>query len=153
MRTEFSTGSGFSGKTDDEVLKEYFKDKPELAKEFAKTQKIKDDPRVTRVGKFLRKSSLDEFPQLFNVISSEMTLVGPRPVTKVELARYGKYQHMVLSLKPGVTGLWQVSGRSDVSYEERVRLDSYYVENWSLWLDISTIIRTIKVLIKHDGAY
>jgi exopolysaccharide biosynthesis polyprenyl glycosylphosphotransferase len=153
MRTEFSTGSGFSGKTDDEILKEHFKDKPELAKEFAKTQKIKDDPRVTRVGKFLRKSSLDEFPQLFNVISGEMTLVGPRPVTKVELARYGKYQHMVLSLKPGVTGLWQVSGRSDVSYEERVRLDSYYVENWSLWLDISTIIRTLKVLIKHDGAY
>ena len=153
MRVEYSTGGEYSGHTDAEIFRTHFRDRPDLWEEFQKSQKLKDDPRVTRVGRYLRASSLDELPQLWNVLKGEMTLVGPRPITEVELARYGEYRHMVLSLKPGMTGLWQVSGRSDISYEERVRLDAYYVENWSLWLDIQTIFRTLKVLIKRSGAY
>jgi exopolysaccharide biosynthesis polyprenyl glycosylphosphotransferase len=153
MKTEYSTGGKFSGMTDEEIFKRHFKNGAKLYEEFQQNQKLESDPRVTRMGSFLRRTSLDELPQLWNVLKGEMTLVGPRPVTERELPLYAQYQHMVLSLKPGMTGLWQVSGRSDVSYEERVRLDSYYVENWSLWLDIQTILRTIKVLIQRRGAY
>lgn len=153
MKTEFSTGGRFSGLSDEEIFKKHFKNGERLYAEFKKNQKLSRDPRVTRMGRFLRRTSLDELPQLWNVLKGEMTLVGPRPVTEQELAHYAQYQHMVLALKPGMTGLWQVSGRSDVSYEERVRLDSYYVENWSLWLDIQTILRTLKVLIQRKGAY
>jgi len=110
--------------------------------------KIKDDPRVTRVGKFLRKTSIDELPQLFNVLKGEMSLVGPRPHLPEEVAQYQKHHKFVLAIKPGITGLAQTSGRSDLNFEEEVRLDTYYIEHWSLWLDIVIIFKTIGVLFK-----
>jgi len=116
--------------------------------------KLKNDPRITRMGKFLRMTSLDELPQLFNVLRGEMSLVGPRPVLLEEIAKYYKehadYYHLV---RPGITGLWQVSGRNDIDYAVRVRLDSWYVLNWSLWLDIVMLFKTIRVVLKRDGAY
>lgn len=110
--------------------------------------KIKDDPRVTRVGKFLRKTSIDELPQLLNVLKGEMSLVGPRPHLPEEVANYQKHHKFVLTIKPGITGLAQISGRSDLDFEEEVRLDTYYIENWSLWLDIKIILKTFGVLLK-----
>lgn len=114
--------------------------------------KIKNDPRVTRVGKFLRKTSFDEFPQLWNVLKGDMSLVGPRPHLPEEVANYKKNHKFVLAIKPGITGLAQISGRSDLDFDEEVKLDSYYIENWSLWLDIRIIIKTIFVIIGGKGA-
>ena len=110
--------------------------------------KIKDDPRVTRVGKILRKTSIDEFPQLFNVLRGEMSLVGPRPHLPEEVANYKKHHKFVLAIKPGITGLAQTSGRSDLNFEEEVRLDTYYIEHWSLWLDIIILFKTFAVIFK-----
>jgi len=125
---------------------------PVLADEFALTHKLKDDPRVTRVGRFLRKTSLDELPQLVNVLRGEMSLVGPRPITKEEMRRYGQYMPIVLSARPGMTGLWQVSGRNDVSYATRVALDVQYTFGQSLGGDVTIMIRTVKrVLHPSDG--
>jgi exopolysaccharide biosynthesis polyprenyl glycosylphosphotransferase len=115
--------------------------------------KLKNDPRVTRVGHFLRKYSLDELPQLINVLFHEMSLVGPRMISPQEMAHYQRWGINLLTVKPGITGLWQVSGRSDISYEERVRLDMHYIRNWSIWLDIQLLIRTIPAVIKSRGAY
>jgi exopolysaccharide biosynthesis polyprenyl glycosylphosphotransferase len=151
MKQQFSSGAGFSGKTDAEIFIEM--GRPDLAKEFAKEQKLTDDPRVSRIGKFLRKTSLDELPQLINAFIGNMSLVGPRPIVEAELERYGKEAPTFLILKPGITGLWQTSGRSDLSYEERVKLDIYYIENWSLWLDIRILFRTVMVILKGKGAY
>lgn len=150
MYNKFSTGVGFSGKSDAQIFAEM--GKPELAKEFAKEQKLVEDPRVTVIGRFLRRTSLDELPQLLNVLSGQLSLVGPRPVVESELERYGEGVATFLALKPGMTGLWQISGRSDLSYEERVKLDIYYVENWSLWLDIKILIKTVAALVGR-GAY
>jgi lipopolysaccharide/colanic/teichoic acid biosynthesis glycosyltransferase len=127
--------------------------RPDLQAELAKNHKLKDDPRVTRVGKFLRKYSLDEFPQLFNVLRGEMSLVGPRMISPVEMDKYDRWDINLLTVRPGITGLWQVSGRSDVAYEERVRLDMYYIRNWSIWLDLQLILQTIPAVIKGKGAY
>lgn len=118
-----------------------------------KYQKLKDDPRVTRVGRFLRRYSLDELPQLFNVLKGQMSLVGPRMITPAEKEKYGKWDMNLLTVKPGLSGLWQVSGRSDVSYEERVRLDMYYIRNYTIWLDLQLIFRTIIAVVKGKGAY
>jgi exopolysaccharide biosynthesis polyprenyl glycosylphosphotransferase len=107
--------------------------------------KIKDDPRVTRVGRFLRKTSLDELPQLFNVLKGEMSLVGPRPHLPEEVAKYSKHHKFVLAIKPGITGMAQVSGRSDLDFEEEVRLDTYYVEHWSIWMDIKILLKTVTI--------
>jgi exopolysaccharide biosynthesis polyprenyl glycosylphosphotransferase len=115
--------------------------------------KMKRDPRVTRVGAFIRKYSLDEVPQLWNVLIGDMSLVGPRPPLEREVAVYEQHTHRRLLVRPGITGLWQVSGRSDLSWEESVRLDLYYVENWSLAGDLTIIIRTIKAVVAKDGAY
>jgi len=116
--------------------------------------KLRDDPRITRVGKFLRKTSLDETPQLINVLIGNMSLVGPRPVVAEELDLYYKdYAGYYLSILPGVTGLWQVSGRNNTNYDYRVKLDLWYVMNWSLWFDIVILIKTIRVIIKGEGAY
>ncbi|MFH1515846.1 MAG: exopolysaccharide biosynthesis polyprenyl glycosylphosphotransferase [bacterium] len=128
------------------------KDK-KLAVEFKKGFKIKDDPRITPIGNFLRKTSLDEAPQVINILRGEMSFVGPRPVIDEELTRYGELKELLMSVPPGLTGLWQVSGRSDLTYEERVRLDLYYVENWSLTLDAQIIVRTFPVIFFHRGAY
>ncbi|MEA1879400.1 MAG: exopolysaccharide biosynthesis polyprenyl glycosylphosphotransferase [Campylobacterota bacterium] len=125
-----------------------------LKEEWENSFKLKDDPRVTKVGKFLRKTSLDELPQIFNVLRGEMHFVGPRPVLQEELEKYYKsYAEYYLMVKPGITGLWQVSGRSDTDYEYRVKTDKWYVLNWSLWLDIVILIKTIKVVLQKDGAY
>lgn len=149
MYSKYSTGSGFSNKTDAEILRELGDEK--LAKEFAKEQKLKEDPRVTPVGRWLRKTSIDELPQLINVLRNELSLIGPRPVTKDELDRYGDAVPTFLLIKPGLTGLWQVSGRNDISYAERVKLDLYYIENWSALQDIRILIRTVGVLFFGKG--
>jgi lipopolysaccharide/colanic/teichoic acid biosynthesis glycosyltransferase len=115
--------------------------------------KIRSDPRVTPVGRLLRKFSLDELPQLFNVIGGSMSLVGPRPPLPDEVERYESHDHRRLLVKPGMTGLWQVSGRSDLSWDESVRLDLYYVENWSLALDLAIIARTVWAVLRSRGAY
>ena len=110
--------------------------------------KIKNDPRVTSVGKFIRKYSIDELPQLWNVLIGNMSLVGPRPHLPEEVAQYKKHQRFVLTIKPGVTGLPQISGRSDLNFEEEVKLDRYYIENWSTWMDIKIIFKTIFVVLR-----
>jgi len=115
--------------------------------------KIKDDPRVTLIGRFLRHTSFDEIPQLFNVLNGEMSLVGPRPALPSEVAQYDELQRGRLAVKPGMTGLWQVRGRSDISFDEGVLMDLYYIENWSLRLYFQTLIRTIPVVIFGRGAY
>ncbi|OGF50841.1 MAG: hypothetical protein A2231_04100 [Candidatus Firestonebacteria bacterium RIFOXYA2_FULL_40_8] len=125
-----------------------------VRKEWEKSYKIKNDPRITKIGGFLRKTSLDEIPQLINVLMGQMSLVGPRPVLQEELDKhYGEYIEYYYEVYPGLTGLWQVSGRSGVDYKKRVSLDVWYVSNWSLWLDIVILIRTIKVVFKREGAY
>jgi exopolysaccharide biosynthesis polyprenyl glycosylphosphotransferase len=133
----------------DEVLEKY----PELKEELARNHKLKNDPRITRIGAFLRKYSLDELPQLFNVLRREMSLVGPRMISPAEVTMYKQFDMNLLTVLPGITGLWQVSGRSDISYEERVRLDMYYVRNWSIWLDLQILIQTIPAVLKSRGAY
>lgn len=149
MYMKYSTGSGFSGKSDAEILAE-IGDK-QLADEFKKEQKLKNDPRVTPIGKFLRKTSLDELPQLINVVRGELSLIGPRPVTEEELERYQEHTPTFLLIKPGMTGLWQVSGRNDVSFEERIKLDVYYVENWSAGMDLRILWRTVGVVLRRKG--
>lgn len=133
----------------DEILAQH----PELQAELEKNYKLKDDPRITRIGSTLRKYSLDELPQLFNVVRQEMSLIGPRMIAPNELAKYNQWDVNLLTMRPGITGLWQVSGRSDITYEERVRLDMYYIRNWSLGLDISLLLRTIPVILFGKGAY
>ncbi|MBP9827121.1 sugar transferase, partial [Candidatus Saccharibacteria bacterium] len=149
MYMQYSTGSGFSGKTDAEILSELGDYK--MVAEFKKEQKLKNDPRVTPIGRFLRKTSLDELPQLFNVLRGELSLIGPRPVTSDELERYNESASTFLLIKPGITGLWQVSGRNDIGYDERIRLDVYYVEHWSVWLDCKIFARTLKVVLFGKG--
>jgi exopolysaccharide biosynthesis polyprenyl glycosylphosphotransferase len=126
---------------------------PEERQELESYGKLKDDPRVTKIGAILRKYSLDELPQLFNVLVGEMSLIGPRMITRKELEKFGKWQHNLSTVKPGLTGLWQVSGRSDLSYEDRVRLDMYYIRNHSIWFDLQILFRTIPVLLFGRGAY
>ena len=123
--------------------------------EFAETHKLKDDPRITNIGKFLRKTSLDEIPQFINVLKMEMSIVGPRPIVKEEIVKYGRSISKVQSIKPGITGLWQVSGRNNLSYKRRVSLDCLYVDNLSFKLDFRIILRTIGVIVfpKDRGAY
>lgn len=110
---------------------------------------IENDPRITKIGGFLRRTSLDELPQLFNVLKGEMSLVGPRPIITAELERYNEEVDYYLLSKPGMTGLWQVSGRSDVDYETRVYLDAWYVKNWSMWNDIAILFKTVGVVLKE----
>ena len=136
-----------------EVLEQILATDPEAKKEWEENFKLKHDPRVTRSGAFLRKTSLDELPQILNVLRGEMSLVGPRPVVEKELELYGSLVRDYLSVKPGITGYWQVNGRSDTTYEERVLMDSWYVQNWSIWLDMMILWRTVKAVIKHKGAY
>ncbi len=133
----------------DEILEQ----SPDLKRAFEDNFKLKEDPRVTRLGRFLRKHSLDELPQLINVLKGEMSIVGPRMITPEEAEKYGKWKMNLLTVKPGMSGLWVVSGRSDIPYEERVRLDMYYIRNYSVWLDLHILFRTIPMLLKGKGAY
>ncbi|MFH1824988.1 MAG: undecaprenyl-phosphate galactose phosphotransferase WbaP [Candidatus Firestonebacteria bacterium] len=137
----------------DEILEKTLKKDRNKKKEWETYHKLKNDPRVTKFGKILRKSSLDELPQIFNVIKGEMSLVGPRPYLPREKNKIGDFHSIITEVTPGVTGLWQVSGRSKTSFMERLVIDSWYVQNWSLWLDIMVIIKTIKVVFKREGAY
>jgi len=135
-------------------LQEMFTKNPKIQKEFEKDFKLKNDPRIiSSIGSFLRKSSLDELPQFFNSLMGTMSIVGPRPIINVELKMYGKFQEKFLSIKPGITGLWQVSGRNDIDYEERVLLDMKYIDTDSFWGDIKIILKTVKVVIFRDGSY
>lgn len=133
----------------DEILEAY----PELHEELENNFKLKSDPRVTMIGKILRKTSLDELPQLLNVLRREMSLVGPRIITPAEVEKYEKWDINLMTVRPGITGLWQVSGRSDVTYEERVRLDMHYIRNWTIWLDIQLLFQTIPAVLRRRGAY
>lgn len=136
-----------------EVLDHLLATDPKAKAEWDKEFKLKDDPRITKSGAFLRKTSLDELPQLWNVLKGEMSLVGPRPIVQAEVPRYGKYITEYYSVLPGITGMWQTSGRSDISYPERVQMDNWYVHNWNLWLDLVLLWRTVSVVVHHDGAY
>jgi exopolysaccharide biosynthesis polyprenyl glycosylphosphotransferase len=133
----------------DEILAAH----PDLRLELARNHKLKHDPRVTRVGQILRKFSLDELPQVFNVLRGEMSLVGPRMISPAEVEMYNRWDINLLTVKPGITGLWQVSGRSDISYEERVRLDMFYIRNWTIWSDLQLLVQTIPAVIRGHGAY
>jgi len=137
----------------DRLLHEYLQQHPELREEWERDQKLRNDPRITRVGRFLRKTSLDEFPQLWNVLLGEMSLVGPRPIVEDEVKRYGSLFALYTKVRPGLTGLWQVSGRNDTTYAERVAMDAYYVRNWSPWLDLYILARTVWVVLFGKGAY
>lgn len=137
----------------DHVLAEYLLAHPEHQLEWRHRHKLKDDPRITSVGKWIRRYSLDELPQLWNVLRGEMSLVGPRPIVKLEIERYGSGYDLYTRVLPGLTGLWQVSGRNNTTYEERVAFDEYYVRNWSIWLDVYILVRTVKVVLTAEGAY
>jgi len=152
MQWKYSTGPGTKYKTDAEVF--IAMDRPDLVKEFEKNKKIENDPRITGFGNFLRKTSIDELPQLFNVLRGDLSLVGPRPVRKDELKAYREAAggDVLLSVKSGITGLWQVSGRSDTSQEERIQLELYYVQNWSFLMDIRVLFKTIWVVFTGKGA-
>jgi lipopolysaccharide/colanic/teichoic acid biosynthesis glycosyltransferase len=126
---------------------------PALKAELDRNYKLKDDPRVTRVGTMLRKFSLDELPQLFNVLFQDMSLIGPRIIAPEEIEKYGANGPDLLTVMPGLTGLWQVSGRSNTSYDDRVKLDMHYVHNWSVWLDIQILFKTFPAVMKGEGAY
>jgi lipopolysaccharide/colanic/teichoic acid biosynthesis glycosyltransferase len=125
---------------------------PELMRKYLQNMKLDRDPRITKVGRFLRKTSLDELPQLFNVLVGQMSLVGPRIIHPSELPRYGEWSQKRLSVKPGITGLWQISGRQHISYDERVLLDMRYIDNRSLIVDFTILLKTLKVFIVHTGA-
>jgi Undecaprenyl-phosphate galactose phosphotransferase WbaP len=137
----------------DTALARYFEQYPEMQAEWKRNHKLRHDPRITRVGKFLRKSSLDEIPQLWNILRGEMSLVGPRPIVRDEIPRYGEHFSLYTSVHSGLTGLWQISGRSETSYQQRVDFDAIYVRNWSVWLDLYILFRTIGVLWLRTGAY
>jgi Undecaprenyl-phosphate galactose phosphotransferase WbaP len=136
----------------EEVLLQVLKADPTARIEWAETQKLRDDPRITPIGDFLRRTSLDELPQLVNVLRGEMSLVGPRPIVEAEVVRYGRNIDHYYQARPGMTGLWQVSGRSDTSYQRRVQLDCWYVKNWTLWHDVMILLKTIPAVLKKDGA-
>ncbi|WP_294429728.1 undecaprenyl-phosphate galactose phosphotransferase WbaP [uncultured Treponema sp.] len=137
----------------DKQLEKILAENPQMREEWEKDRKFTNDPRVTKIGKILRKTSIDEIPQFFNVLTGEMSFIGPRPVTQPELKKYGNKSDFILSVQPGLSGMWQISGRSDTGYEERVTLDSYYIQNWSVWLDIWIIIKTLYVVVRGKGAY
>ncbi|WP_294725177.1 sugar transferase [uncultured Fusobacterium sp.] len=137
----------------DKILEEMMAKDEKIREEYEKNKKLKDDPRITKVGDFLRRTSLDEFPQFINVLKGEMSFVGPRPYLPREKKDMGEYYEKIIKSKPGITGMWQTHGRSETDFEERLELDEYYYRNWSLWLDIVIIIKTIKNVISKKGAY
>lgn len=136
----------------DKKLKEYLENNEEARKEFEKTLKLQNDPRITKIGNFLRKTSLDELPQMINILKGDMSFVGPRPVVEKEVEEYGTNKDKFLSVRPGLTGYWQVNGRSNTTYEERMEMELYYVDNCSLWLDIKIFFKTFITVFKKEGA-
>jgi len=139
----------------DEVLEDLIATSPQMRTEFEDNFKLRHDPRITWIGKFLRVTSLDEFPQFWNVLMGDMSVVGPRPLVPEELPKYGQHIDKVLTIRPGITGLWQVSGRNNIPYARRVQIDVYYVNSQNFWLDLLLIVKTIGVVLftKNNGAY
>ena len=137
----------------DKVLKTLLESDPAARKEWDRTQKLANDPRITPVGKFLRQSSLDELPQLINVIRGDMSLVGPRPIVPSELTRYGDKLSLYLQARPGITGIWQVSGRNDCGYDRRIEMDANYVRNWRFSTDFVILLRTLGAVLAQRGSY
>jgi lipopolysaccharide/colanic/teichoic acid biosynthesis glycosyltransferase len=139
----------------DRLLDEMMAQSEDMRQEFSENFKLKQDPRITKIGKFLRTTNLDEFPQFINVLKGEMSVVGPRPLVPEEIARYGTKIDRVLTIRPGITGLWQVSGRNDIPYEQRINIDVSYVKRRNFWLDLRIVFKTIllTVLPKNNGAY
>jgi len=137
----------------DQILRDMLARDPELKREWLRDRKLRNDPRVTWTGRFLRRTSLDELPQLWNILRGEMSLVGPRPIVREELRRYGRNVREYLAVLPGITGLWQVTGRNDTNYRRRVVLDTYYVRNRTLLLDIYILLKTTRVVLRGGGAY
>lgn len=125
---------------------------PEQRREYEENFKLENDPRITKIGNFLRKSSLDELPQLLNILNGTLSIVGPRPVVPAELEKYGSMQDKFLSAKPGLTGYWQANGRSETTYDERIEMELYYVDNCSFWLDLKIIFKTVAVVLTAKGA-
>lgn len=136
----------------DKILEEYLAENEEARIEFEQNQKLKNDPRITKLGSFIRKTSLDEFPQFINILKGDMSLVGPRPIVDREVELFGDKMKTVHSVRPGLTGYWAANGRSDTSYEQRVEMEAYYAENFSLLLDIKIIFKTIKSVLRKEGA-
>jgi len=136
-----------------EILEKYFEVNKNAEVEWNQNQKLKNDPRITRVGYFLREFSLDEIPQIVNILKGEMSFVGPRPIVQKEIDKYGKVFNDYIRHKPGLTGLWQVSGRNNTTYKERVDMDLYYMNNKSLWLDLKILVKTIPAVLFREGAY
>lgn len=136
-----------------EVLEDYLKIHPEARAEWYATRKLRVDPRVTPLGSFLRRFSLDELPQVWNVLGGTMSLVGPRPIVAAEVERYGEFFQFYCRVKPGLTGLWQVSGRSELTYDARVALDCQYVSRWSLFRDVLILMKTFTAVVHQDGAF
>ena len=136
----------------DKRLKEYLEQNEETRKEFEENHKLKDDPRITKLGKFIRKTSIDELPQFVNVLKGDMSLIGPRPIVDGEIEKYGENKEKFLSVKPGLTGYWAANGRSNITYEERMKMELYYVDNISFKLDIQIFFKTIISVIKKEGA-
>ena len=138
----------------DTQLKSWESEKPELWQEYVTNNyKLKNDPRITKIGNLIRKTSIDELPQLLNVFLGDMSIVGPRPLLPGELVHYDKALDLYKKVRPGITGLWQISGRSHTTFDTRISLDRWYVRNWSLWQDFVILIRTVKVVLRSDGAY
>ena len=137
----------------DEVLVRHLSENEAARKEWESSFKLTNDPRVTRLGAFLRKTSLDELPQVFNVLKGEMSLVGPRPIVRAEVEKYGENIREYYMVRPGITGMWQTSGRSDTTYEERVAMDTWYVRNWSVWIDMKDLGKTFGAVLGKKGAY
>jgi exopolysaccharide production protein ExoY len=137
----------------DEILERHLATSPTAAQEWLETRKLRSDPRITAVGMVLRKTSIDELPQLINVLRGDMSIVGPRPIVSEEIAKYGAYVELYWSTRPGLTGLWQISGRNDKTYEDRVALDCNYVQNWSLGKDLVILVRTIPAVLSSRGCY
>jgi Undecaprenyl-phosphate galactose phosphotransferase WbaP len=136
----------------DQVLEDYLAADPQRRAEWDSYQKLKDDPRVTRIGRLIRKTSLDELPQLWNVLRGDMSLVGPRPMTVAQVKEYPTF-HLYTRLRPGITGLWQINGRNSKTFQERAEFDAAYVRNWSAWLDLVVLVRTVKVVLLCEGSY
>jgi lipopolysaccharide/colanic/teichoic acid biosynthesis glycosyltransferase len=145
FRTMFQNGES--------LLVKHFQGRPEELAAWNRDQKLKCDPRITSVGRWLRRYSLDELPQLCNVVLGQMSLVGPRPIVSAEVLKYGRGYDLYSRVRPGITGLWQVSGRNNTTYPERVAFDEYYVRNWSIWLDTYILVRTIRAVLFAEGAY
>ena len=136
----------------EKILEELMKNDPKIREEYLTNKKLVNDPRITPVGKFLRKTSLDEWPQFFNVLKGDMSLIGPRPYLPREKKDMGQYYDSIIKCKPGVTGMWQANGRSDVGFDYRCKLDDYYYHNWSVWLDFTILYKTIKSVVYGKGS-